>query len=47
MHELLRRAALVDRCIKGLEPQDAWTEMLGLVIQASGGIERNPAPRAH
>ena len=47
MHELLHRAALVDRCIKGLEPRDAWTEMLGLVIQAAGGIERNPAPRTH
>jgi DNA polymerase-3 subunit delta len=47
MHELLRRAALVDRCIKGLETQDAWTELLGLVIQAAGGIGKasNLRPR--
>jgi DNA polymerase-3 subunit delta len=43
LHALLTRAARVDRCVKGLEPGDAWEEMLGMVIEAAGGLTK---PRA-
>jgi DNA polymerase-3 subunit delta len=42
LHRLLSRAAIVDRCVKGLESGDAWEELLGMVIDAGGGLR---APR--
>jgi len=38
--QLLRRAAEVDRCIKGLDKREPWDALLGMVIFASGGFGR-------
>ena len=42
LQQLLRLAAEVDRCIKGLDKRDAWDALLELVVRA--GRPANPRP---
>ncbi len=46
LQRMLRQAADVDRCIKGLERRDAWDALLGLVAGASATAPVRAGPRA-